>query len=76
HHINPIGPKNGGQRVLRGGSWFNYAWWARSACRSGRYPGERGNGQGFRFAATGSSRVSTVRQSSIRAAASERGVPD
>ncbi len=74
--INPEGPNNGVRRVMRGGSWYFFARRARSAYRSGWLPGGRDVDRGFRFAATGSSNVSTVRQSSIRAAASERGGPD
>jgi formylglycine-generating enzyme required for sulfatase activity len=37
-------------RVVRGGSWYNLAGGARSACRSGDVPGVRYNDLGFRFA--------------------------
>jgi formylglycine-generating enzyme required for sulfatase activity/serine/threonine protein kinase len=37
-------------RVLRGGSWFNRAWFCRAADRSGHAPSGRGNYIGFRVA--------------------------
>jgi formylglycine-generating enzyme len=41
--------KNEGLRVLRGGGWFHYAQYARSAYRSGGVPGGRNFNFGFRF---------------------------
>ncbi|HEX3019614.1 MAG TPA: formylglycine-generating enzyme family protein [Chitinispirillaceae bacterium] len=47
---DPQGPENGVGRVMRGGSWFNYAWYCRSAFRSYVGPGLRGDGGiGFRL---------------------------
>jgi formylglycine-generating enzyme len=47
---DPRGPKTGGVRVLRGGSWLTVAWICRSACR-GRYgPRYRYSTMGFRCA--------------------------
>ncbi|WP_296404870.1 formylglycine-generating enzyme family protein [Zoogloea sp.] len=47
---DPSGPPEGVDRVLRGGSWFNFGRYCRAALR-GRYgPGERGNNLGFRLA--------------------------
>lgn len=39
----------GGYRVLRGGSWFTYAWVCRSAYRDGFRPGYRDDDLGFRL---------------------------
>jgi formylglycine-generating enzyme required for sulfatase activity len=35
------GPEKGGARVLRGGSWYNYPLWCRSACRNRGAPAIR-----------------------------------
>lgn len=48
--IDPRGPDRGAHRVLRGGSWFNYARNCRSAYRSYYVPGYRNGSVGFRFA--------------------------
>jgi formylglycine-generating enzyme required for sulfatase activity len=46
---NPQGPSSGSYRVIRGGSWINFARYARAANR-GRYtPGDRSNYLGFRL---------------------------
>jgi len=47
---DPKGPVTGAGRVLRGGSWFNFAWWLRSAYRFLWEPGYRNNLTGFRLA--------------------------
>lgn len=36
--IDPVGPTNGQYRVLRGGSWYNYAWRCRVTYRYNNYP--------------------------------------
>ncbi|RXK85137.1 TIR domain-containing protein [Chlorobaculum sp. 24CR] len=46
---NPRGPETGSNRVLRGGSWYNYAGYCRSADRAGGYPGFRCYNVGFRL---------------------------
>ena len=46
--VNPVGPKEGSYRVMRGGSWFLYAQNARSASRDWSAPGDRWGYQGFR----------------------------
>ena len=43
------GPTSGSDRVLRGGSWFNFAQDCRSAYRYGRGPGDRSELVGFRL---------------------------
>ncbi len=49
--VDPSGPSMEQEcRVLRGGSWFDYAWWARSAYRNGLEPDYRNNSIGFRLA--------------------------
>jgi formylglycine-generating enzyme len=48
--VNPTGGTEGDARVLRGGSWFNLADWARSAYRDGFHRGYRGRHLGFRLA--------------------------
>jgi len=48
--IDPKGPKSGGSRVLRGGSWFNDGWYCRSAYRNHYNPLLRDCDVGFRLA--------------------------
>ena len=45
---NPTGASSGSYRVLRGGSWFYYAWRCRSSHRNGGTPGYR-DGNGIRL---------------------------
>jgi len=47
---DPTGPKDGGLRVLRGGSWYYIPWGCRSAFRGRGGPDDRGGGLGFRVA--------------------------
>jgi len=47
---NPTGPVNGSSRVLRGGSWVNYADGCRVAHRTRSTPGNRDYNYGFRVA--------------------------
>lgn len=47
---NPAGPSSGSYRVIRGGSWLNAPWYARTSIRYAYFPGNRGNGLGFRLA--------------------------
>jgi iron(II)-dependent oxidoreductase len=47
---NPIGPKDGGDRVLRGGCWVRGGGFVRSAYRSRLGPFSRWDGAGFRLA--------------------------
>jgi len=49
---NPVGPASGSYRVLRGGSWDNYAWDVRVARRNSYSPGNRSDDRGFRLART------------------------
>jgi formylglycine-generating enzyme len=46
---DPVGPADGSNRVLRGGSWHVTADGARSACRDGFEPAFSGNFLGFRL---------------------------
>ena len=46
---NPKGPSSGQYRVLRGGSWINFARECRVSTRSFSSPGSRGNYNGFRL---------------------------
>jgi formylglycine-generating enzyme required for sulfatase activity len=46
---NPTGPTTGSYRVLRGGSWDNYAQYCRAAYRNRGSPGYRGYHLGFRL---------------------------
>ena len=47
---DPVGPASGSHRVLRGGSWYNYAQYCRSAPRYYDYgPSVSGNYDGFRL---------------------------
>jgi len=46
---NPQGPEQGESRVLRGGSWFSFGRYCRSASRSSPGPGGRDDGVGFGF---------------------------
>lgn len=45
-----LGPTSGSYRVIRGGSWINFAWTARAANRGYRGPGIRNFILGFRLA--------------------------
>ncbi len=49
---DPQGPSSGSYRVLRGGGWYGYARYVRSARRHYGHPGYRGNNVGFRFVRT------------------------
>ena len=48
--IDPRGPAVGAGRVIRGGSWFDFARGVRAACRGHGGPGIRDDGLGFRCA--------------------------
>ncbi|MBL8482678.1 MAG: SUMF1/EgtB/PvdO family nonheme iron enzyme, partial [Rhodocyclaceae bacterium] len=48
--VDPTGPPGGRGRVLRGGSWFHYAWFCRSAIRDDGVPARRSGVIGFRLA--------------------------
>ena len=47
---NPIGPASGTERVIRGGSWYDYGRFLRSACRYNPNPRSWGGALGFRLA--------------------------
>jgi formylglycine-generating enzyme required for sulfatase activity len=47
---DPRGPAAGAKRVLRGGAWYYYGWFCRSAFRYRRRPEERLDSAGFRVA--------------------------
>ena len=47
---NPSGPESGSDRVLRGGSWSNFARYCRSAYRFNGTPAYRNDHSGFRLA--------------------------
>jgi formylglycine-generating enzyme len=47
--IDPVGPIEGGRRVLRGGSWISLGRYCRSACRLWNPPGDRSVYIGFRL---------------------------
>jgi len=49
---DPKGPSSGQYRVLRGGSWYDYARNLRTANRYGNIPGRRHYLSGFRFSRT------------------------
>ena len=46
---NPTGPSSGSYRVLRGGSWYDYAWYCRVASRGVSSPDYRSIYNGFRL---------------------------
>ena len=47
--INPTGANSGPDRVIRGGSWNNTAWFCRSSCRLNYTPGFRNDCLGLRL---------------------------
>jgi formylglycine-generating enzyme required for sulfatase activity len=47
--VDPTGPQTGSERALRGGSWFDPAWYLRSANRGRLPPSRRGKFSGFRL---------------------------
>jgi formylglycine-generating enzyme required for sulfatase activity len=47
-HDDPVGPLDGALRVVRGGSWFDYASPLRSASRGRDVPSNRADDHGFR----------------------------
>ena len=47
--VDPVGAGLGSYRAYRGGSWYYYAWYCRSALRSGTIPDGWGNDIGFRL---------------------------
>ena len=47
---DPLGPTSGTSRVLRGGSWYNFAFYARVAYRYDYYPDSEDVDIGFRCA--------------------------
>ena len=49
---DPRGPVSGSLRVFRGGSWCDYGWFCRSACRYYGIPSYWGNKIGFRVVLT------------------------
>ena len=48
--VDPSGPEEGSERVVRGGSWNNYARFVRAAFRFRYAPDDRGYDLGFRLA--------------------------
>jgi sulfatase modifying factor 1 len=48
--VDPEGPPEGRERVLRGGGWFDFGGFCRSAKRGGNDPGNRTDNIGFRLA--------------------------
>jgi formylglycine-generating enzyme required for sulfatase activity len=50
--VNPRGPAEGTQRVIRGGSYMNIPWYARTAARGMADPAARRNDLGFRCASS------------------------
>jgi formylglycine-generating enzyme required for sulfatase activity len=54
---DPTGPKEGSDRVIRGGGWSGGAAFCRSATRGGDVPSVRGIGLGFRVALSSQSGI-------------------
>ncbi|MGZ6223436.1 MAG: formylglycine-generating enzyme family protein [Syntrophales bacterium] len=50
--IDPTGPSSGSRRVIRGGSWYNYAYYCRSAFRGFNNPDAGVSYVGFRLVRT------------------------
>ncbi|MFH1985144.1 MAG: formylglycine-generating enzyme family protein [Pseudomonadota bacterium] len=50
--VDPTGPPSGNARVKRGGSWFKYGHYCRSANRNAVHPGTRFRTTGFRLVRT------------------------
>ena len=51
--VDPVGPSSGTNRVLRGGSWYLYPWFARSAYRGWLTPDLHNISFGFRVVSSG-----------------------
>jgi len=47
--VNPVGPEEGSDRVLRGGGWLNNSQYCRVAYRNFNWPGYRDGNVGFRL---------------------------
>ena len=57
---DPVGPDHGSQRIERGGSWYDQAFWCRAATRAHAWPGNVQGNVGFRLSCPAGAWISQI----------------